>query len=426
MAGARSFGILATSPTMAAWREDGPSLPFEFVRRSPWRTIPGSNGRLSARSTIRNENLISFLAGFDNPAFATGLDSRSPSAGRKWTTNGSATLRGSRRIFLDMGMAPQQLSPRQERTDHLLCKLCKSAFKAISWSHLWFVHCFRGEHPIQDYKSRFRLKTARSLATRKLLRRLHRQWHERNRVVAAAAILTEIRERNRKGLPVNGAAFPRSVYLNARAWFGSWGAALARCGIRHGDVRRNNFWTKERVKKAIVDRYRNGERLDGFAVVREFPSLINAAMRFAGSWERAIRSCGLDYDKIRRYRKWSRKAIIRYLRERHSRGLPLNRSAVARDLDVTEAAIRNFGTWEAALEASGFHAQQVRLRRPNWTRDQFLMKIRQLKSEGFRLTSAAIKRTPRGSGLLKSARRLFGGWKEAVEASGIEYPDWRD
>jgi hypothetical protein len=99
------------------------------------------------------------------------------------------------------------------------------------------------------------------------------------------------------------------------------------------------------------------------------------------------------------------------------------------DSRLTSAAIRYFGSWRAAVEASGIDYSEVaaigRQRRAEkitkWTQERILEEIRRLRDIGEDLSSAVVRR--KYLPLYATARRKehFGSWARAVAAAGLDY-----
>lgn len=126
---------------------------------------------------------------------------------------------------------------------------------------------------------------------------------------------------------------------------------------------------------------------------------------------------------VRRYyervgRRWTKSRIRREIRERGRRGLGLNHDMVAREAKSLEnAALRAFGSWDAALEASGVSVGETRLQR-TWSVESLREAILRIKAEGGELNAKAVEK--RDPGLHQSARRFFGSWDIALVACGID------
>lgn len=81
------------------------------------------------------------------------------------------------------------------------------------------------------------------------------------------------------------------------------------------------------------------------------------------------------------------------------------------------AALRYFGSWKEAITAAGFDYNEVRKRVPPgyWSRKRIIDELMSLKEK-----SSSQMRTQRPD-LYSAALRVFGTWRKAVEAIGIDY-----
>ena len=95
---------------------------------------------------------------------------------------------------------------------------------------------------------------------------------------------------------------PRSLRSAAAKEFGSWSAALIAAGLEPGcyirqrtiaqKKGRKGGWTKERVRKAILQRHALGLPLFGNAVLRDDRRLFSAGRTWFKSWSRALAYAG--------------------------------------------------------------------------------------------------------------------------------------
>ena len=162
----------------------------------------------------------------------------------------------------------------------------------------------------------------------------------------------------------------RSPRLAARAvhHFGSWTRALHACGIDPKAHSRNPYWTRERIIRVIKLARRASVDLTWSEVVARRDELARAAFaairkRNFGSWSRALQAAGVDADLERKHARWDRQTIAFELRLRHAERDPMNSAAVQRDLPALHAAaLRHFGSFDAALRAARVDPDKVRLR----------------------------------------------------------------
>lgn len=116
-------------------------------------------------------------------------------------------------------------------------------------------------------------------------------------------VVNKLNERHNKGLPLNPKSIEDdelSLYLMARYYFGSLENAMEMAGLNYKDnLSKKLDWTKEEVIDQIVEMYHCGNMINQTLMKLERGSLINAARKFFGSWENAVKNAGLDYNLIR-------------------------------------------------------------------------------------------------------------------------------
>jgi hypothetical protein len=180
-------------------------------------------------------------------------------------------------------------------------------------------------------------------------------------------------------------------------------------------------WTRETICAGILARHAAGGSLSYGDIEKEDAPLLRAAMRYFGSWKRAVEVAGLDYDAIRRYRAWSRELIVERIQQYHAAGEDLSWRNVATVLDpaLAAAAVRpsRFATWAAALQAAGLSNGPDRRQR-SWEPQDILAELRRLHDAGHSLR--AIDAARARPALVAAARRRFGGWYDAVTAAGLD------
>jgi hypothetical protein len=247
-----------------------------------------------------------------------------------------------------------------EGVDHVTCRLCGRAYRAIAWFHLVRKHGLDPDHPILEYCRRFRLKHWRSLETRRKAKRSYTAAMEaRGRHWNGERVLREIRARDRAGRGLSAKAVDRehpTLYVEARRFLGSWYAAVARAGVEPDRVRIRLRWSPELVVQKIREESARGRSLRQSDVNRRFSALVNAARRHHGGWRAALRAAGVDPNQVDPRRRWNRARVIQAVRR-------MNPLVNARDLSKTDpglchAVYRYVGSWPRAVVLAGRQSAQ--------------------------------------------------------------------
>jgi hypothetical protein len=185
-------------------------------------------------------------------------------------------------------------------------------------------------------------------------------------------------------------------------------------------------WSKDEIALEILRMYASQQPLSYGEVQKGNLRLLRAANRYFGSWKSAIEYAGLDYDKIRRYKVWTRDRIVEQIQTYHREGKDLSWRHVSTELDppLAAAAIRanRFGSWQNALGEAGLDYEEIRRHRA-WADDEILdeMRSRSTAGESMRVSDAAMG----CPALVAAARRRFNGWYEAITAAGLDEWDAR-
>lgn len=140
--------------------------------------------------------------------------------------------------------------------------------------------------------------------------------------------------------------------------------------------------------------------------------LFAAALRFFGAWAGALEAAGFDAEQ-HRLRNFERREVLRRIRLAAEAGQSLAQAASVSIL--VRSAQKHFRTWARAVKAAGF---EVPLPARLWTQEKVVARIQQDVRDGLRVNAAAVC-SERG-GLYHAGRKLFGTWRGALRASGID------
>jgi hypothetical protein len=121
-------------------------------------------------------------------------------------------------------------------------------------------------------------------------------------------------------------------------------------------------WSKQRIIDTIKDMHKQGVDISASNISRNYIPLFTASCsrRYFGSWGAAVRTAGIDYDKVleagkerRRDKltKWTKETVLEEIRKAQSKNL----LTTYRDrLALYSAARREYGSWKQALEIAGY------------------------------------------------------------------------
>jgi hypothetical protein len=233
------------------------------------------------------------------------------------------------------------------------------------------------------------------------------------RVWDKASIQQAIRDLHARGkdLSYNRLAKRTQSLVSAAAYhFGSYRAAVQKAGIDYAEVTRRPRWTRPRIIQLIKQAKRANQDLHWSAVTRRRDELGKAAFaslqpRLFGSWDRALHGAGLDADEVSRYRKWDRNTLVAELKQRYADEEALNSGAMQReDPGCHAAAVRHFGSYDAALRAAGFDPRQFRRRR-RWTKKDVVRELRGFNRKHRGLSDTALRQE--APALYGASLRLF-------------------
>ncbi len=395
------------------------------------------------------------------------------------STTNAARPRGRARVLA------QKRRRREERrdtvgADEIVCRLCHKVFRAITIWHLWRIHDFEGEHPVQEYKRRYGLRVAVCQELSAKQRRLRTAHHEaRGHHWTNARIYAELRRRARAGRPLAPTQLGNALNLAIGRLIGSYDLAMRRAGLDPLEHRQSGVWSDDRILQVIRAASRSGP-VTFSRMRREKPGSVGAASRRLGSWTKALQLAGLNpaehrvsrriplaqvtrwitarrarpfalrshlapssylvvvkretgqrwsdyvtslgivYPGVRKRLDWTREAVLTEIRGRRRARLPLNRGAVASESQaLTHQARKRLGSWDQALRAAGIDPAGVRLSHAAWTSAEILAALRRRHREGASLRMCDVK--AENPGLLRAAQDHFpSSLARALGAAGLD------
>ncbi|MDZ4742917.1 MAG: hypothetical protein SGI98_05800 [Verrucomicrobiota bacterium] len=150
-------------------------------------------------------------------------------------------------------------------------------------------------------------------------------------------------------------------------------------------------------------------------------SLVYAAIRPRrfGSWRKALLSAGLPATDIYRYRSWNNEDIISEIKRLAVLSTDMSSKKMDESYNaLISTARRRFGSWASALARAGVEYEAIRKRR-RWSKDKILMEIKRLHQSGQSLSSRSIRENYPSLYSAACKNNFFGSWTLAMEGSKI-------
>lgn len=163
-------------------------------------------------------------------------------------------------------------------------------------------------------------------------------------------VVETIQEWYIQGKPIAEVCFgDSSLKWAVYRFFGTWPKAVEAAGLesRIPPPRYSWQWSRDTVLREIRSLADSETKTCKSLQLRT--CLYEASKKHFGTWREAVRAAGCVPARYR----WSRKVVIREIKERHQCDLPLSDSIFEQDPPLVDAAIRLFGTWRSALKAAG-------------------------------------------------------------------------
>jgi hypothetical protein len=172
---------------------------------------------------------------------------------------------------------------------------------------------------------------------------------------------------------------------------------------------------REAIIRKIVEREVANQSMLEPDVERDDELLYLAATNEFGSWDTAMAYAGVNVRHVGQRGDLTRDQVKQQLRRLcttgYDLGAQLNRS---RQRALYDAALRYFGTWRGALQASGINLANVTARKPkHLDRETMLLWIRNRHASRQTLSYTEVCLENRAHAL--AIRREFGSWVKAIE-----------
>lgn len=204
--------------------------------------------------------------------------------------------------------------------------------------------------------------------------------------------------------------------------FGSWGEALRQVGVDYRKVRKFNEWDRRIIVREIKRLRKKGVDLSLRAMHEKGNgAVVSASQHHFGSWRNAIQAAGLDYQTICKREKWSPDRILRIIRQLHRQGQDVSWSArmKAGQLKMVVMGAHYFGSWGAAVSKAGVDYEKVRKHR-RWSSQLVVSEIKRLKRQGLNLSYRGLVEAGYHS-LVYAGGFYFPNWGAAIKSAGLDY-----
>lgn len=237
-------------------------------------------------------------------------------------------------------------------------------------------------------------------------------------------VLSTIRERYKKGLPVTSNAIQDKqigLYKAAMRYYKkSWPSFLEAAGINYDEVNDFEEWTPERVKADILSLYNAGKDLSHTGIHRTYPKLLWAATRHFKKWKFAVEACGIDYKQFLRQEQWTKERVLKELKKLIGKGADLSYTGMYQsNPKLVVAAERHLDSLQNALELLGVDYSKIRWQK-KWTPELVIREIANLIVSSKNISSSYAQK--HYNALYKAARRYYNNsWIKAVELAKLHF-----
>jgi hypothetical protein len=246
-------------------------------------------------------------------------------------------------------------------------------------------------------------------------------------------VLDEIRELNNSKRRINSDFVQKEynkLYQAACRYYGNWNSTLVEAGFSPQEIKRKGgrtIWTREKIISRIIEIYHAHGRVNTYFVQTHGDgAMYGGAMREFGSFQAAVEAAGLQYAKVCKSKPgipWSIDRVIQEIRHRYEAGEPINSYAV-RNLCLRKVTRRYFGKDSWSKALTVAGFDPFEINRlVVWNKTKVIAEIQGLDLLGLPLNPRFIKKNRYD--LFLAAIKRWGSWKRAVETAGFNYKEIR-
>ncbi|MEW9139071.1 hypothetical protein ACQGSH_22210 [Bacillus wiedmannii] len=184
--------------------------------------------------------------------------------------------------------------------------------------------------------------------------------------------------------------------------------------------------TMNKIIKEIKDLSVQCKLLNAKYVRKENNGLYYRAIRCFGTWEQAIEKSGFKYTEIKIRKEWDKENVIKEINNLIQQGEDISTSSVKKhSIGLYKSAVKLFGSWKKTIEYFNFKYEDItKCKRNYWNAELVTQKVKGLHEKGINISSGYIQMYH--SDLYNQGRYLFGSWECAVESAGIKFDEVRE
>jgi hypothetical protein len=203
-----------------------------------------------------------------------------------------------------------------------------------------------------------------------------------------------------------------------RTHFGSHDKALEYSGFDSAKIRKIVFHTEDDIMNVINERLQKNEDLRYSAMFadKELRKIVYAGAKKYGCWSNALRVAGIDYKKIAKQQIWTKEKIKKALVRRHDAGKPLNALAVREESSLYKAIRKHFDSYDQALKYCGFDSDNIIKSKPR-TAEEIMDAIYKRLQKGEDVCRKAMSVNKGLRKIVFAGIRKYGDWGKTLQAA---------
>lgn len=188
-------------------------------------------------------------------------------------------------------------------------------------------------------------------------------------------------------------------------------------------TRKDSKWTKSSVVRKIDTLFSENFDISASNVKKKYPSLYSMARNYYKSWNRAVQASGLDYNRIRKDKNnisWSKEMVLEKIRLlADNKKILSSKYNSVNQKKLWNAANHYFYSWRNAVEAANINYENISEKILDWSAEKVKSEILNIYNNDLPLFASYAKNNY--VALYGAASTFNGGWKQAVEKTGLDY-----
>jgi hypothetical protein len=240
-------------------------------------------------------------------------------------------------------------------------------------------------------------------------------------------IINEINCLNEKGIPLNAKfidSYNGSLRTAAKRIYGTWENAIKEAGLNYDEIKKTKERNKENVIAELLEIYNSGSPINQNSLISDNIALFSACVAQFGDYKTAVESCGLNYETIKKQESWNKEKVINILKNMQENNIPLNASHIQKENTHLYSAMYRLFGSFRKAIAASGLNYNEIMKVKHWTKDEIISSLLLRYKHGLPLNSTTLEKE--NESLYTACRNFFGSYEQAINSANINYLEVRE